>query len=288
MTEILSAQEQFLTDFHNHNAGVTTRAYATLPAAMGKRLYRSSYECLVSVVAAGLEGTTVLDLACGDGFLLSLLAKRPHTSQALIGIDMSRGELTAARNRLGEAATLRLGKAQSLSLADDSVDYVLCHMALMLMDQLDDVLSEVARVLKGGAVFAFVIGARPPAGAALDRYVSRLLEARKSNPSAALSFGDSRLRDQQGILDALSPHFDSIVIDEITLRRRYAATELWAWLEDMYDLHHMPMAQRHELRDAYLVDLKALVEEDGKLEFTDTLWRVTAGVTKCAAPVSLE
>lgn len=288
MTETFSAQEQFLTDFHNQNAGVTARAYAPLPATMGQQLYPSTYECLVSVVPTGDETTTVLDLACGDGWLLSLLATREQPAHALIGIDMSQGELTAARSRLGDAATLHLGKAQLLPLPHKSVDYVLCHMALMLMDQLDNVLSEVDRVLKDRAVFAFVIGARPPAGAALDRYVSRLLEARQNHASAALSLGDSRLRDQQGILDALSPRFDSIVIDEITLRRRYTATELWAWFEDMYDLHFMPPAQRLELRDAYLVDLETLVEDDGKLEFTDTLRRVTAVVTKNTSPFSLE
>lgn len=288
MTETPSAQEQFLTDFHNQNTGVTARAYAPLPATMGQRVYPSTYECLVNAVPTGDEATTVLDLACGDGWLLSLLANRKQAAHALIGIDMSQGELTAARSRLGDAATLHLGKAQSLPLPDKSVDYVLCHMALMLMDQLNKVLSEIDRVLKDRAVFAFVIGARPPASPALERYVSRLLEARKSSACAAPSLGDSRLRDQQGILDALSPRFGSIVIDEITLRRRYAPAELWAWYEGLYDLHFMPLAQRLEMRDAYLVDLKTLVEDDGKLEFTDTLRQVTAVVTKNTSPCSLE
>lgn len=288
MTETPSAQERFLTDFHNQNAGVTARAYAPLAATMGQQAYPSTYECLVSVVPAAVEATTVLDLACGDGWLLSLLARREQAAHTLIGIDMSQGELMAARSRLGDTVTLHLGRAQSLPLPDKSVDYVLCHMALMLMDQLDNVLSEVARVLKDNAVFAFVIGARAPAGAALDRYVSRLLEARQNHASAALSLGDSRLRAQQGILDALRPRFDSIVIDEITLRRRYTPTELWAWLEDLYDLHFMPLAPRLELRDAYLLDLETLVEDDGKLEFTDTLRRVTAVVTKAHPPSSLE
>ncbi|NDP37228.1 MAG: hypothetical protein GZ093_00520 [Rhodoferax sp.] len=182
MTETPSAQEKFLTDFHNQNTGVTARAYAPLPATMGQRVYPSTYECLVNVVPTGDEATTVLDLACGDGWLLSLLAKREQAAHALIGIDMS----------------------------------------------------------------------------------------------------------QQGILGALSPRFGSVVIDEITLRRRYAPAELWAWFEGLYDLHFMPLAQRLELRDAYLVDLKTLVEDDGKLEFTNTLRQVTAVVTKNTSPCSLE
>lgn len=275
MTRILSPQEQFLTDFHNQNAGITTHAYQSLHATVGTRRYASTYECLASAVPASDQPRTVLDLACGDGFLLSLLAGHQQARQTLVGIDMSQGELAAARNRLDACITLYFGKAQSLPLSSASVDCVLCHMALMLMDKLDDVLSEVHRVLKDGACFAFVIGAQPTAGAAFDRYLSRLRDARQSNPSAALSLGDPRLRNPDGIREALTPRFGDIAIEDIVLRRRYTPAQLWQWFEDMYDLHFMPPAQRQRFRDEYLAELDTLRDEDDRLEFTDMLRMVT-------------
>ncbi|MDP3617648.1 MAG: class I SAM-dependent methyltransferase, partial [Rhodoferax sp.] len=182
MTRFLSVQEQFLADFHDRNAGITTRAYQSLPVAMGGKPYVSSYQCLASLVATGDGPHTVLDLACGDGYLLWLLAQQNQPQRTLIGIDLSQGELAAARTRLGESVTLHKGMAQALPLPNDSVDYLLCHMALMLMDPLDQVLCEVRRVLKEGGVFDFAVGARPPHAAPFDRYMAGLLESRQRPP----------------------------------------------------------------------------------------------------------
>ena len=79
----LSDSERFLSGFHDADPGVTSRAFADLPASMAGTAYASSYECLASVVPA--DARTVLDLACGDGFLLSLLAARRQAGLALVG-----------------------------------------------------------------------------------------------------------------------------------------------------------------------------------------------------------
>jgi ubiquinone/menaquinone biosynthesis C-methylase UbiE len=49
------------------------------------------------------------------------------------GVDMSPGELRAARARLGEAVPLVEARAQALPFADGSFDLVTCHLAFMLM-----------------------------------------------------------------------------------------------------------------------------------------------------------
>jgi len=279
MTRFLSAQEQFLADFHDRNAGITTRAFQSLAVEVGDRQYTSSYQCLADLVAAGVGPHSVLDLACGDGYLLSLLAQQNQPQRTLVGIDLSQGELAAARTRLGASVTLHKGMAQALPLPNDSVDYLLCHMALMLMDQLDQVLCEVQRVLKDGATFAFVVGARPPPGAAFDRYLVRLQAIRQRHPSSSLSFGDRRLRGPEDIQALLAPRFEQVAIEELTLRRRYTPRQLWAWFEDMYDLHLMPPEERQQFRDEYLEELQALRDDDGKLAFTDSL-RLVRGVVR--------
>lgn len=77
----LSSSEQFLAGFHDADPGVTSRAFAALPARMADATFPSSYECLASVVPSGPG--TVVDLACGDGYLLSLLAARRQAGLAL-------------------------------------------------------------------------------------------------------------------------------------------------------------------------------------------------------------
>ena len=137
-------------------------------------------------------------------------------------------------------------------------------------------------MLKDGGVFAFVVGARPPSGAAFDRYLARLQAIRQRHPSSSLSFGDRRLRSPEDIQALLAPRFEQLAIDELTLRRRYTPQQLWAWFEDMYDLHQMPPEERQRFRDGYLEEMQALRDDDGKLAFTDSLRLVSSVVRKIA------
>ena len=93
--------ETYLTAFHDANPGVTSRAFEALPVTCGERRFASTCESLISTLpAASAQPLTVLDLACGDGHLLALLyASRPASRLALIGVDLSAGELAAARAR---------------------------------------------------------------------------------------------------------------------------------------------------------------------------------------------
>lgn len=51
---------------------------------------------------------TVLDLACGDGALLQLLARREQQGLHRVGVDMSLHELERARANLPPRVELRL------------------------------------------------------------------------------------------------------------------------------------------------------------------------------------
>jgi ubiquinone/menaquinone biosynthesis C-methylase UbiE len=264
----INPSEQFLIDFHNQHPGITSHAYQALSGQMSGQHYASSYECLAKDVATD---ATVLDLACGDGFLLSLL--KAHT---LIGVDMSAGELAAAQQRLGDRATLHHGKAQALPLENHSCDEVLCHMALMLMDQLDDVLGEIHRVLKTKGRFSFIIGTAAPASAVMDSYIARLRTLYQHETTKALRFGDHRLGKEEGIIGALTPYFTQINIEKITLSRRYTPEEIWTWFEGCYDLAFLASELRQQFHEEYLLELAALCEADGKIEFLDAMLKVTA------------
>lgn len=101
-----------------------------------------------------IEGKQVCDLACGQGVLSRLLARR---GAKVVGIDLSTKLLDIAR-RYEETEPLgisyRQEDAQNLSSVEDaSFDGVLCNMALMDIPDLGREFVTIARILRPGGWF---------------------------------------------------------------------------------------------------------------------------------------
>lgn len=145
---------EHLLSVHRRHAGFTEACAGRCRDDHG----RNSYEWLVELIEPG-KHRRILDLACGSGPLLDLCHTALPGATELFGVDMSADELALAADRLAPgAAALHEGMAQRLDfLADNSVDAVLCHWALTLMDPVEPVLSEVKRVLRPGGVFAAIV-----------------------------------------------------------------------------------------------------------------------------------
>ena len=118
---------------------------------------RNSYEWLAEIVPNNKD-LRVLDLACGSGTLLKILSDR-NQNLNLKGIDMCPEELKLAKNLLiNSGVNLIESKAQNLkAINDNSIDIVLCHWALTLMDPIAPVLNEVRRVLTSEGRFAALV-----------------------------------------------------------------------------------------------------------------------------------
>ncbi|MGN6792268.1 MAG: class I SAM-dependent methyltransferase [Streptosporangiaceae bacterium] len=113
-----------------------------------------------------------LDAACGTGRFAEFLARRGHR---VIGVDSSPDMLAYARRRVPEGE-FRLGELDRLPLPDESVDVIVCALALVHVPRLEPVLAEFVRVLRpaGDLVISdihhelvtrgSVITARAPAG----------------------------------------------------------------------------------------------------------------------------
>jgi SAM-dependent methyltransferase len=274
----LSPAEQFLVSFHDRRPGITALAYGALVAHRGECTFGSSYESLIAEISDA--DIRVLDIACGDGYLLSLLERRAPSRFALTGTDLSPGEIAAAHRRLKGTASLHCCRAQRLPIADNSMDHVVCHLALMLMDELDAVLQEVRRVLVAGGRFSFIVGASPPAGqVALDLFVARVQALRSGDGARFIRFGDARLRSPDGIKQVLSTAFSDISIHEINLPRRYTPSELWDWFEGMYDLHFFTANEQDQFKSGYLTEIEKFCEPDGKLGFIGSLRQVSGTAT---------
>jgi SAM-dependent methyltransferase len=103
-------------------------------------------EPVVREILNRLPAGIALDVACGTGRHAAYLASHGHT---VIGVDSSPGMLARAREKIPQGE-FHEADLHALPLADDSVDLVVCAIALVHLPDLDGPFGEFARVLRPG------------------------------------------------------------------------------------------------------------------------------------------
>lgn len=217
----VSETEHFLRSFHARHAGATSAVFART----------GSYARLAAAIGSA---SRVLDLACGD-----------HPLPGAIGLDLSLDELAR-----GAGARVQ-GRAQALPFADGAFDGCVCHLAFMLLDDLDQVVRELARVLVPGGVFAALLGGGPVEGAGERDAFHRFL-AIGAPRFLPLRFGDPRARSEAGWRALFTERGWSVpVFERVELDLGGAFEDVWAFLGASYQLpvDHAP-AVRAELHAA--------------------------------------
>jgi len=212
--------KKHLQAVHKYNPGFT-EAFSSV---CKDRFGRTSYKWLSEVINPDVH-KNILDLACGNGPLLSLCNDLYDSSISLTGVDMSSDELLVAKNRLPKKIKLYQGIAQNLSfLENDSFDLILCHWALTLMDPIEKVFSEVNRILRSGGIFSAIVDGDIKAS-------SQYFEINKLIYSWAVKdcknydlfeLGDSRVRSSNTLFNLISESFRTnyIKIDSEILELR--------------------------------------------------------------------
>ncbi|MFE7295608.1 class I SAM-dependent methyltransferase [Streptomyces sp. NPDC057579] len=89
---------------------------------------------------------TALDAACGTGRQTAALAARGYRT---IGVDQSPQMLAQARRKV-PGAEFRRGRLESLPVDDESVDLVVCSLAMTHLPDVSPGIAELARVLRPG------------------------------------------------------------------------------------------------------------------------------------------
>ena len=186
-----------LRTVHQEHTGFTEACASTCRDEAG----RNSYEWLAELVPDN-ESLNVLDLACGSGPLLKILFDR-NKNLNLNGIDMCPEELGLAKTLLlNSGVNLIESKAQNLTAIDDnSVDIVLCHWALTLMDPIAPVLDEVRRILTSKGQFAALVDG-PMNSAPGYKEVHDLIYSyvQEEMPSyGKIDLGDPRIRGSESL-----------------------------------------------------------------------------------------
>ncbi len=203
---------------HAARPGLTSRGFAR----------SGSYDRLAACVPAGAR---VLDLACGDG---ALLARIPGA----VGIDLSRDELA-----LGANPAAVCGDARALPFATGAFDVVTCHLAFMLLADLDRVVAELDRVLAPAGVFLAMLGGGPVADPAPDDAFPIFLELIGARAPVV---GDPRARSEAG-WQALFAGWDVPPWERWPLDLDGDLDEVWSCLAAGYELPDDHDALRAEL-----------------------------------------
>ena len=170
---------------------------------------RNSYEWLAELIPNN-ESLRVLDLACGSGPLLKILFDR-NKNLNLKGVDMCPEELELAKARLiNSGVDLIESKAQKLTTIDDnSIDIVLCHWALTLMDPILPVLNEVRRVLTSEGRFVALVDG-PMSAAPNYKEVHDLIYSyvQEEIPNyGEIDLGDPRIRGSESLSNLIHKTF---------------------------------------------------------------------------------
>ena len=194
-----------LRTVHQEHTGFTEACASSCRDEAG----RNSYEWLAEIVPSN-ECLNVLDLACGSGPLLKILFDR-NKNLNLKGIDMCPEELMLAKKLLiNSRVNLIESKAQNLSaINDNSIDIVLCHWALTLMDPIAPVLDEVKRVLNTKGQFAALVDG-PMNTAPGYKEVHDLIYSyvQEEIPSyGEIDLGDPRIRGSKSLYDLANKTF---------------------------------------------------------------------------------
>lgn len=122
----------------------------------------------VSVFAEIPAGAAVLDLGCGAGLDSLIAAQRAGPQGRVIGVDFSGSMLARARQALAEAGMdnviLCHAGAEQLPIKSESIDVALINGIFNLNPARQEILRELARVMRnGGTVFAAELIRRGPA-----------------------------------------------------------------------------------------------------------------------------
>lgn len=202
-------RESRVRAFHAAHPGITSRVYAR----------GGSYARLAERVHG-----KVLDLGCGDAQL-----------PGAIGLDLSLEELA-----LGTGPRVQ-GRAQALPFRDAAFDHVVSHLAFMLLDDIEQVVRELDRVLvPGGAVHAVLGGG--PTGEGEDAF-HRFLALAKPRGER---LGDPRAATERGWREIFAGW---------TIAWERWPTDLSGELDDVYAFLSSGYQAHDDVRDALRAEL---------------------------------
>jgi len=135
----------------------------------------------------GLPYESLLDVGCGTGFLMELLAKQ--RSARYCGADLSDGMIRVAKEKRIDGAEFVVSSADKLPYPDESFDVVTCSQSFHHYPYPEKAMQEAKRVLKPGGLYILSDTGIGGIGAWIDNHI--LFKLMKS--------GDCHTTNRKGI-----------------------------------------------------------------------------------------
>ncbi|WP_111642729.1 malonyl-ACP O-methyltransferase BioC [Marinimicrobium alkaliphilum] len=132
-------------------AAATYDSVARLQRAVGEHLLT---QLPSTTFVSDAQAPMILDLGCGTGYFTEQLALRSPGAQ-VIGLDIAEGMLQFARRERPGPGYWLGGDAESLPLADASIDIIYSSLAIQWCSDLPALFAELRRVLKPGGHLLF-------------------------------------------------------------------------------------------------------------------------------------
>ena len=136
---------------------------------------------------SGVPYEALLDVGCGTGFLIDILAKRKSAKYR--GVDLSDEMIRVAKGKAIHGAEFTVGSADRLPYPDESFDIVACSQSFHHYPRPEEAMGEAKRVLKPGGLYILSDTGIGGVGAWIDNHI--LFKLMKS--------GDCHTTDRKGI-----------------------------------------------------------------------------------------
>lgn len=169
-----------------------------------------------------VEGTRLLDVACGPGYAAGRAAARGATA---IGIDFSPAMISEARRRFLKLEFFE-GDGERLAFADSSFDAVVCAFGLLHMSEPERAIAEAYRVLRSGGRYAFTVWSAPERSPFFALVLGSIQTHGRMDvalPPAPPLFRFADPEESRRTLTSIG--FDTVVVDEIPLAWRGETTK---------------------------------------------------------------
>jgi len=136
-------------------------------------------------------GLRVLDLGSGTGYPALLAAQTVGTGGSVLGIDLAKHMLDAARRKASSLnlsnVSFQTGDVTTLPVENASFDAVISRFCLMFLPEIPKAVAEIARVLKPGAWLSVAVGSAPEKNAYLTTplaVIKQFIELPPPDPTA--------------------------------------------------------------------------------------------------------
>lgn len=260
--------QQLLLQYHKQHTGITYELFKEFKSKEGY----NSYELISNEIKiTKAEKVELLDIACGNGIISQYCLKKSSNIK-YIGIDISKHQIELAKTmHEGNNIEFRVEDSGDMSFRDSKFDYVVCHLALMLLNPVQKTLHQIERVLKTNGYFLAIVNSRKVNDELLKKIMIKVGQFIKSKcPDFGIkNGGNSKTYDKDG-LEFLLKEFPTlsknIEVIELELIRKMTFMEFWKLISSSYNVFSLPQNHIKELKKLVFKKLKEVTIGGNYLE----------------------